>query len=288
MSAVTRLRALSVAATAPRMNGSATACAVCNAKCCLEYTVTVTGRDIWEISSKLGIAPEDFVACYTSLRDTPGLFRLDHGDRRFDLALDKVAAAEPSAPAASRPCVFLLEAGGVRRCGIHAHRPYVCQTYPAYLDDGVVVVREDVLCPSGGWKLTHMDVGSWKRRLDTFQLEIDLYRDVVEVWNQRVLGSAPGRVFSPLEFFAYLLNVYGAMEPVRAALGDLGELAAQWSKCRAEQGGRLRDVSGSALLSKARVGFDQILDRFRPPASSDRAPGAVAEVTSERLVAGSH
>lgn len=251
MSAVTRLRALPVAAAAPRMNGSATACAVCNARCCVEYTVTVTGRDVWEISSKLGIAPEAFVVCHTSLRNTPSLFRLDHGERRFDMALDKVASAEPNPPEGSRPCVFLVEAGGVRRCGIHAHRPYVCQTYPAYLDDGVVVVREDVLCPTGGWKLTHMDVGHWKRRLDSFQLELDLYREVVEVWNQRVLGSALDRVFSPLEFFAYLLNVYGAMEPVRSGLGDLA----------------------------------QVLDRFRP-APVQAAREAAHE--AERLAAGAH
>ena len=47
-------------------------------------------------------------------------------------------------------CVFWMPFGETSgRCGIYAHRPQVCRTYPATLVDGEVARRDDVLCPAG-------------------------------------------------------------------------------------------------------------------------------------------
>lgn len=216
------LRLKLVSGVSPGMSSTATACSVCSARCCAEYTVSVIGCDVWNITSGLGIPPEHYLLCFQTDRVGPGAFRLDHSDAQYDIALDKVEG-----PDEKRDCIFLMSLGGPGRCGIHAFRPYVCQTYPAYLDGDMVAIREDVLCPTGAWKLSQMNVGGWRERLNLFQMAQDVYFYVVSLWNERVAAAPVGTMFVISEYYSFLLNVYGAIAR-RNGNADPKTISAAW------------------------------------------------------------
>ncbi|EIM65428.1 putative Fe-S oxidoreductase [Desulfobacter postgatei 2ac9] len=216
------LRLKVVSGVSPGMSSTATACSVCSARCCAEYTVSVIGCDVWNITSGLGIPPEDYLLCFQTDRVSPGTFCLDQSDTRYDIALDKVEGQEEK-----RDCVFLMPLGGPGRCGIHACRPYVCQTYPAYLDGDMVAIREDVLCPTGAWKLSRMNVGGWRERLNLFQMAQDVYYYVVFLWNERVAAAPVGTVFAISEYYSFLLNAYRAIAR-RGGNADAKTISAAW------------------------------------------------------------
>ncbi len=213
--------------TSAVFNSTANACSTCSARCCYEYTVTVTGWDVWRIA-ELNIAPQQFLVYFPTREDNNSGFRLAAGEERYDLALDKTA--DDNQPNA---CVFLMTLpGGSGRCGIHASRPQVCRTYPAALNGEVVCLRDDAICPSGAWKLAHMDVVKWRNELTDFVMHRDLYEAVVAIWNQRV--EVAGREHGIDEYFDYLLNTYALLAPALARLDDEtdSEVLADWCKLR--------------------------------------------------------
>lgn len=228
---------------APNLNGAVSACATCGARCCHEYTVTVTGYDVWMIAKGLRLAPRQFLQYFPARVDAADAFRLDQGDARFDIALDKVAEERPH-----RPCVFLVELpGGGGRCGIHSHRPHVCQTYPAYLDHGVVALRYDVMCPTGAWKLSRMDVAAWREQMQDFVVQRDLYEQVVRCWNARVEAADTGSHFGIEVYYDFLLNVYARLAEAQAALPPerWRAVVAGWNRARLEHGNPLERVAAA-------------------------------------------
>lgn len=239
---------------APNLNGAVSACATCSARCCHEYTVTVTGYDVWTIATGLRLAPQQFLIHYAARPDAAGSFRLDQGDARFDIALDKIADERPH-----RPCVFLVELpGGGGRCGIHAHRPHVCQTYPAYLDHGVVALRDDVMCPSGAWKLSRMDVAAWREQMQDFVVQRDIYEQVVQCWNARVEAAEAGSRFSIAAYYDFLLNVYARLAAVQLALPPerWRAVVAGWNRARLEHGNPLE--RGNVTIGKGGQSLPQV------------------------------
>ena len=70
---------------APAQTSVAAACSTCAARCCLEYTVTVTGYDVWTIATGLGLAPEHFLVHYPTAKPGAGCFRLGQGDAQTGL-----------------------------------------------------------------------------------------------------------------------------------------------------------------------------------------------------------
>ena len=90
--------------------------------------------------------------------------------------------------------------------------------YPAFLSDGIVHLRDDVLCPPRSWNLAGMDVPVWRERLLRFQMEYDIYCYVVERWNGYVETSAPETGYPVSVYYGYLMAVYGSLEVVRQAL----------------------------------------------------------------------
>ena len=122
-------------------------CAECTRRCCHHYVVTVTGYDVWVIANGLRLAPEQFLVTVPQ-KPSARTFRLDGSERMYDIALDKAKARTRE-----KPCVFWLGLpGGGGRCGIYPYRPFVCQTYPAMLNGGDPLRREDVLCPGTAWR----------------------------------------------------------------------------------------------------------------------------------------
>ena len=143
-------------------------CATCTRQCCHHYTVTVTGYDAWVIARGLGMAPEQFLVIVEQREPNERGFLLDQSGSSFDIALDKAPATQPE-----KPCLFWFGLpSGVGRCGIYALRPYVCQTYPAFLVKGAVTRREDVLCPTPAWRDGVLQEPRWRDRLLEMQVAV--------------------------------------------------------------------------------------------------------------------
>jgi Fe-S-cluster containining protein len=191
----------------------ASVCASCHARCCFAYMVPVTGHDVWRIATGLGLGVEQFVVAADAKEDQPNAFRLDRSGRFFMLALDK----RPHAERAERACIFWLDLpNGYGRCGIYGVRPNVCRTYPAYLRDGAVHIRQDAVCPTGAWSLAGLDVPSWRANLERGELEKRVYEAVVRSWNDWVEDECDTETI-PLEaFYGHLLCVYGRLADIDA------------------------------------------------------------------------
>ncbi len=117
-------------------------CASCGA-CCRSYLVPVCGYDVWLISTQQRLGPEQFLVPCPQEPPRDDGFLLSQEEPPYGLALDKRGQFHPK-----QPCVFLIELqGGGTRCGIYAHRPVVCQTYPMTAIDDIVVQYPDTLCP---------------------------------------------------------------------------------------------------------------------------------------------
>lgn len=254
------------------MSATAGACSTCSARCCYEYSVTVTGYDVYTMATGLGMAPHEFLVHVPARPGTAAAFRLDQSGQRFDIALDKAPGEGPH-----RPCIFLMELpGGGGRCGIHAHRPQVCRTYPARLNGDVVALRDEVLCPTGAWKLVHMEIAPWKRAMREFVVHRDVYGAVVGCWDRRVERAEPGRRFSILEYFDFLVGVYRSIDTLlMEELDDWPEVAAEWADHRQTHGDFMDAVEGIQSPAPARVAraADAILERIRlyDPPAPDRA-----------------
>jgi Fe-S-cluster containining protein len=182
--------------------GASGPCASCRKRCCSSYTVSITGYDAWVIGKGLHLPLESFLVYFPVSEQNERGFLLEPGGQRHEIALDKAGAYQKG-----NACVFWVElAGGGGRCGIYAHRPMVCQTYPAYQQEEMVVLRDDVLCPEGAWNLVGMDLPVYRQRLSRFRMEQDIYAYIVTGWNQLVEGG--NRAYTVREYYAALMNVY--------------------------------------------------------------------------------
>lgn len=177
-------------------------CASCRKACCANYTVSITGYDAWVIGKGLHLPLESFLVYFPVAEKNDRGFELEPKGVHYEIALDKVGQYRKG-----HPCVFWVDlANGGGRCGIYPYRPMVCQTYPAYHEQGTVVLRNDVLCPEGAWNLTGMDLPVFRQRLYRFRMEQDVYTYLVSGWNDCV--ERAGRTFAVGEFYTALMNVY--------------------------------------------------------------------------------
>ncbi|GAA0330242.1 YkgJ family cysteine cluster protein [Actinoallomurus spadix] len=179
------------------MNGSGAnvaGCAGCAGKCCRSYAVGVTIRDVRALVEGTAMRPSDFLR----LRDADGEgFRL-----RPDGPAKEVYLQRRSATGA---CVFLMEiASGNARCGVYAHRPLVCSTFPLTLQRGVVTTREDTVCGPGSWNLATMDLPAYRRDLTRDRSARAEDRQVMRAWNKTI--DLQGWNATPDDLYEYLLN----------------------------------------------------------------------------------
>jgi|GEM_PF-472705 len=235
-------------------------CGQCSRRCCAEYTVTVTGFDIYRIAATLKMAPEQFIIYFPAGKDSEEGFKLDQSGDTYCVALDKAPGEAPY-----HPCVFLLELpGGFSRCGIYSCRPQVCRTFPAYLDGDAVSLRHDVLCPEGTWKLSQMNLDLWRRRLCHFRMERDIYSYVVEWWNGRVDRAEPGRQFYIQEYYAFLMNVYSRLEDLKETVSEKewSRVLFEWGTAPAGQGNPFKGEIKKELEQPSRSWLDYV-ERIR-------------------------
>ena len=118
-----------------------------------------------------------------------------------------------------RACVFWLPLGdGYGRCSAYAGRPSVCRTYPAYLRDGAVHLRDDVHCPPRSWNLASLKLTTWRRELLRGQLQQAAYDALVGEWNEHVERTE--KSYSLSAYYAHLMRVYGELGPLHDAVDD--------------------------------------------------------------------
>jgi Fe-S-cluster containining protein len=177
--------------------------------------VAVTGYDAWLIATAQHLAFEQFLVHIAETNRTAGGFSIDHSGATYAIALSRRDDRREE-----RPCVFLMQLpGGHGRCGIYPHRPEACRVFPAVMRKGSVTIREDVVCPQGSWNIAAMDLPNWRLRLLRAHLEWAVYHLVVRHWNEALASSPPDTVCSPLQYYAYLMNVYHRMDPIRSEVG---------------------------------------------------------------------
>lgn len=200
-------------------------CATCGV-CCRSYVVNLCGYDVWLISTRQRLSPEQFlVACPQAEPGADGI-RLGSEGPTYGLALDKHGKFR-----ANQACVFLLRLGGGNdRCGIYAHRPVVCQSYPMAIGNNAVLQRQDSLCPPDSWPRRETARPAWRAALQRLRLHYDIYAEVVARWNGRVAAAGPGARFSLHEYLSYLMNVYDRLAAPATAIGadEMGRVEAAW------------------------------------------------------------
>src|SRR5215218_5430339 len=202
------------------------ACATCGT-CCRSHLIPVCGYDVWRISMRQHLSPEQFLVAWGQAEPGRDGFRLDAGGKLYGLALDKQGPFE-----AHQRCVFLLRlADGQDRCGIYADRPAVCRVFPMASWRGVVYKRADAACPPGSWPPDTQRRALWRESFQQLHMHFDIYHEVVARWNARV-ESYPGQHFALSEYFSYLLNVYAALDRLATATGPemLAAVQASWPR----------------------------------------------------------
>ena len=238
-------------------------CATCTRSCCRHHLVTVTGYDVWVIAKGLRLAPEQFLLTVPQQKPNGRGFLLNDPQQTYDIALDKAPAKTEA-----KPCVFWLEfPNGIGRCGIYPLRPYVCQTYPAFLNNLTVERREDVLCLEDAWRDGSLQQPVWRERLCRMQVEFDIYGLAVARWNYHVQRTAHPKLISVLGYYTYLMNYYARLEPLRVNLeaSEWQAMSEQWSKCRLEDPSPLvAEVAGMERWSKVIETIRAVTDQFFP------------------------
>jgi Fe-S-cluster containining protein len=92
-------------------------CALCDARCCKTYIITVTAMDVVRIADYTSLEPESFAEFYEGEienQDPATVVRYRGGKGRGVLALR------------SQPCIFLKN----NRCSIYEVAPLTCKLYP--------------------------------------------------------------------------------------------------------------------------------------------------------------
>jgi Fe-S-cluster containining protein len=188
-------------------------CRGCGGLCCTAYIVPVTGYDVWRITQAQRLAPAVFVQREPEDYPTATGFRLRPGGLTYGLALRHRLVRHNQ-----RPCIFLLQLkDGVKRCGMYAHRPLACQTYPMQLQQGQPGPRSDMLCPYGSWSSLGRTQAAWQQRLVQQEQEWEVYASVARAWNVSLDAQVAegGYVFE--RYLDYLVNVYDHLDRHLAA-----------------------------------------------------------------------
>ncbi len=205
-------------------------CATCVNQCCHEYVVPLSGFDVYRIATGLHMAPEQFVVAVRQAEETHFSFQLaGMPDDHFELALDKAGERNSD----DRPCVFWLPVGSASgRCGIYPYRPFACQVYPATLEGGRMVRREDVICPADAWRDDTFEAPVWRRQYLHMECEADVYRLAVVRWNHHLEQSpAAADGLGLPTYLAYLMALYERVRPLLALpRAEWDALAPVWAE----------------------------------------------------------
>src|SRR2546423_4077793 len=177
-------------------------CAGCAADCCRRFELVILGWDVYRIARDLRLPPENFV----TLQGAPD------PDMSHQLVLDADERAHRyhrlTLKKREGGCVFLLDVGGLGRCGIYAGRPDACRSYPAILDGELLTLAGREYCPPGSWE--DLDRGDYRLRYQRGQKQRAIHDVVGDCWNERILRRRERRTGA--ELLGWLVRTYAALE----------------------------------------------------------------------------
>lgn len=204
------------------MSAAVGACLACEGRCCTTYIVPVTGVDVWRIVQAQRLPPGVFLQREPEDYPSSTGFLLRPGGSTYMIALRHQYDRHNE-----RPCVFLMQLReGVQRCGIYAHRPLVCRTYPMHLRPAGIVPRDDMLCPPGSWVGITAQPGEWRERVIQQDEEWDRYAMVVQVWNRAVSQRPADSGYVLDQYLAYVVAAYDYDATFGDAPPDMARFAA--------------------------------------------------------------
>lgn len=189
-------------------------CSACSSMgCCIEYNVTIIGRDAYVIAGNCHLPVQAFTYYFEQHEPSSTGFKLAAGGPAHDFALAKRSEGTRDGHS---PCAFLMDLPeGIMRCGLYELRPHVCRTYPGTRYRGVVQFRRVAKCPASFYDISKVNIGRWGPLLTELRFEYDLYERFVAAWNARVESRGAGTECAVAEYYAQLIDFYHGTERLR-------------------------------------------------------------------------
>ncbi|MCX8166599.1 MAG: YkgJ family cysteine cluster protein [Candidatus Micrarchaeota archaeon] len=168
-------------------------CTFCDARCCKEYTITITAHDFSNIVKNLKLKRSDLDKYFELLKAS----LLNSDEATIILIKDDAESIhECLLTLKSHPCIFLKN----NKCGIHKFAPLVCKLYPFRYNGQMLSSARCVLISKVGYFLENK---SNKKNImkiaDQFSYNLYEYRKLIRQWN-----TSPG---SKEQFFDYLYSL---------------------------------------------------------------------------------
>lgn len=190
-------------------------CNTCHGGCCRNYTVSLTGYDILNISKTLSVHPSSFVhiiavedgADIEYKSKHAALFKFSDYDKEKYYIFGMKMSESIIAPGTAK-CQFLVEwnsdddnptpEGIIARCGIYSCRPLLCAAFPTKFDEtenlGIVVntsaFNQDFAHPiykTCSIKPSREDISDSDEIIKTLVLkkyEVDYFKKLATEWDK--------------------------------------------------------------------------------------------------------
>ncbi|MFZ2958834.1 MAG: YkgJ family cysteine cluster protein [Candidatus Ozemobacteraceae bacterium] len=170
-----------------------TPCAACVANCCGAFRIFLSPFDLYRLSDTLCVPAVKLCLpvqlCAENADHLPWSFSLGE-EERFLLSLRR----------RSNHCLFQMNVGGMRRCGVHAIRPLVCRGYPFHWDGRRLNRVRQFLCPAE-WVLTSNERAEWMDLLSRrMSQELFQYEAFLETWHEVELSRLNSEGMAPRAF----------------------------------------------------------------------------------------
>ena len=151
-------------------------CVSCHTDCCKEYVIFVNAHDVYRISERLRLAPENFLELYGAKDYSLGI---EVKEGLVDLALKQKNGA----------CMFLEENKDTFRCTINDFKPGVCKSYPFEMKNGKLSQMNNIMCPVD-WDLVEFEK-MMVTHLKKDESEWKFYDNLVREWNTKHGAKKP-------------------------------------------------------------------------------------------------
>jgi len=158
-------------------------CTRCQAFCCRRLDIHLSAADVARLAAALDVPGESFVELALVEGSSADSFLLSATGPEYELVLARRAGGAGE----TDDCVFLLQLqDGSRRCGVHALRPLVCRCYPFFLEDMLLRVDADHLCPDDAFDSAQVEAAPQRIEIMRKVVERDVHRLLLDAWNRQV------------------------------------------------------------------------------------------------------
>lgn len=195
----------------PESTGSQIPCVTCHTVCCGAYRVYLMPPDLLRLRERLHVPVESLVmpVPLTDENAEQAAWSFSLGEEeRFLLGLRRRAGR----------CLFLLNLGGARRCGVHAGRPLTCRLYPFTADVRRLRRLARALCPTP-WPVddaTRHEVQVMSRRASREALQ---YEALLDTWHAVALPQLNADGVGRLAFRARFRRFLAFLDQTTAPAG---------------------------------------------------------------------